>query len=118
MEIKYFKTGLWGDCYVKDDDYFNIISISEDYLLIMADDEGIFEGVYTLMDFPENKWESLLELAKNGERRELTNVLKKIHLDNQKKMEKPQPKFFGLDDRVLNHEILIGSYLSKNPILN
>jgi len=46
LELNYFKTSIWGDCYVGDEYLMKIITISKDNVFLMADDENMFEGAY------------------------------------------------------------------------
>jgi hypothetical protein len=82
MELNYFKTNIWGDCYVGDGNIMRIITISKENVSLMADDENIFGGAYKTLEISKKDYNQLKEFAENKDRKGLVNLLKKVHEDN------------------------------------
>ena len=83
MELNYFKTTYWGDCYVLGEDYSGIIKISEDdFCLMGGDDDSVFEGFYKPLKVSKEDCNKLREFAEKGDRKQGTTLLRKIHEEN------------------------------------
>ena len=104
MIIKYFKTKMWGDCYVVEDNYMNILSISKKDAYIMADDENIFEGPYKEINIKENSFKKMKLLAIQNKRKDLTELLKKAHKNNENLLDISKNPFIKI--KTINSEIL------------
>ena len=104
MIIKYFKTKMWGDCYVAEDNYINILSISKKDAYIMADDENIFEGAYKEINIKENSFKKMKLLAIQNKRKDLTELLKKAHKNNENLLDISKNPFIKI--KIINSEIL------------
>ncbi len=97
MKIKYFKNySHLGDCYVgpgrnRDFDFFNIVSVGNDYLFLLANDDssnyddGRFDGLYRFMEVSKKDFENLKEMASNKDRKKGLTLLRKIHEENPDK---------------------------------
>ena len=64
----------------------NIVSISKDYLYLMAEDEGIVEGAYKLIQINKRTFEKMKNFTIDNKRKELTDILKKVHQKNKEKL--------------------------------
>lgn len=116
MKVKYFKTPMWGDCYVADDNYMKIISISNKNLFVMADDERIFGGAYKEINVSKKNFEKMKDLAVNNKRKELTDILKKIHEKNRDILnisKDPFVKIKGDDFLTRNEKLEKSSYFTN-----
>lgn len=119
MELHYFKTGPWGDCYAPNGKTTGVISIQEKDITLMAFDETRLEGLYDVLKVSQKEYNTLHEFAANKERKKGMNLLRKIH-ENNPHIKDPimlsikeitLPNFNG--DYQKLHEI----YVAKKPIL-
>ena len=93
-----------GDCYVAEDNYMNILSISKKDAYIMADDENIFEGAYKEINIKENSFKKMKLLAIQNKRKDLTELLKKAHKNNENLLDISKNPFIKI--KTINSEIL------------
>lgn len=93
MKIKYFKTSMWGDCYVVGDSYMRIITLTKDSTFCMADDEGVFEGVYKTLNINEEDYELMLDSSRSKDRTKVLGIVRKIHEQEDNKTILNEPLF-------------------------
>jgi len=83
-DIIYVKSPSKTDYYIANKNFMRIISISKDYLYVMAEDEGMAaEGAYKIIKINKKTFEKMKELARDNKRKELTNILKKAYHKNK-----------------------------------
>ena len=95
---------MWGDCYVAEDNYINILSISKKDACIRADDENVFEGPYKEINIKENSFKKMKLLAIQNKRKDLTELLKKAHKNNENLLDISKNPFIKI--KIINSEIL------------
>ncbi|MCK5624243.1 hypothetical protein KAI04_00185 [Candidatus Pacearchaeota archaeon] len=77
------------DYYIVNKNFMEIISISKDYLFVMAEDEAITEGAYKTININKKIFEKMKNLAIDNKRKELTDILKEVHNKNKEILENP-----------------------------
>ena len=83
-DIMYIKSPSKTDYYIANKNFMEIISISKDYLYVVAEDEGMAaEGAYKIIKINKKIFEKMKNLAMDNKRKELTNILKKAHHKNK-----------------------------------
>jgi hypothetical protein len=121
MKLNYFKTKVWGDCYVGDENLMRVITISKDSVFLMADDEGMFEGFYKPLEVSRYDYNQLKKFAEFKDRKNLVNLLKKVHEENSEAL-----KSHLIMRRITNIEDIdnpdlkekqISDFFNKEPIL-
>ena len=118
MKIKYFKTKLWGDCYVAENNYMDIISISKKYVCLMADDERIFEGAYQEINLSKKNFQKMKEFAIKNKRRNLVGLLNKVYQKNETSLNISKTPFIKIKINNLERYSYLRNYFFKTkPIL-
>lgn len=88
VDVMYIKSPHKTDYYIANKNFMKIISISKDYLYVMAEDEGMAaEGAYKIIKINKKIFEKIKDLAIDNKRKELTNILKKVHHKNKEILE-------------------------------
>lgn len=120
MKIKYFKNNLNNqDIYMKSDNEMKIISMSKEYFLCFANDEGgpIF-GFYQNINMTPKEYNELLEIAYDQNRDKGITLLKKIH---EKNLNLNKTKIFFQEKIPTYSKIegydLLKNFENSNPIL-
>ncbi|MBI2057135.1 hypothetical protein HYT91_02670 [Candidatus Pacearchaeota archaeon] len=119
MIINYFKTKLWGDCYVANENYMNIVSISKNDVCVFADDERIFSGPYKEIIISKNNFKKIEDFAEKNKRRKLTDILKIIHQDNKNILNPIKDPFVKIKGQFYFNEVskLRDYFFHEKPIL-
>ena len=83
MKLAYFKSKILGDCYAPDNDFCNILHITEKEVTILADDENIVNGPYKILEIPKQDYAKLKSSVQDGDREKAITLLKKLHKENK-----------------------------------
>lgn len=127
MDVKYLRSPEYGDNYIANNDFMNIVSISKEDVCVMAEDDSITEGAYKIMNINKGTFENMKELAKDGKRKELTSILKNVHEKNKEKLKKQEILQLRINsfrrDLESNEKLdklekdLVDNYNNSEPIL-
>jgi len=83
-DIMYIKSPNKTDYYIASKNFMEIISISQNDLYIMAEDEGMgAEGAYKIIKIDKRIFEKMKSLSIDNKRKELTDILKDVHNKNK-----------------------------------
>ena len=92
VKIAYMKSLNGMEHYIPEKDIntnsMNIISISQNYLYVMAEDEGIVEGAYKIINMNKEVFNNLKEATYDKNKSKITGLLKKIHEQNKETLKK------------------------------
>jgi len=89
MKLDYFKTGLWGDCYVPEKNFCKIIGITKEHIEFWADDENMLEGAYKTLNISKKNYDELKNAAKNKDREKGLTLIRKLHEENESTLKNP-----------------------------
>ena len=111
------------DCYVGNEDYMNIVTLTDKFAFCMADDENSFEGIYKNLNISEDNYERMVEISKSKNRNKLLKIINEIH-DNIKNKNILNDVFFGekisesrKQDKSYISLRLIEFFMNREPIL-
>lgn len=110
---------MWGDCYIANDNYMNIVSISKEDIYIFADDERIFNGAYKEINIKKRDFTKMKSFTIKGKRKKLTGLLRKIHQHNKTLLDNfknPSVKIKG-EDNLEKTTYLRNYFFNAEPIL-
>lgn len=83
MKVKYFKTGIYGDCYISGN---NVASISDSHTCSMGASDADIRGLYKPLEVSKKEYNSLIEGVNGTNRKKVTGLLKKIHEENKQEL--------------------------------
>ena len=125
VDIMYLKSPNKIDYYIVKNNFMELIAISKNLIYIMAEDEGIVEGAYKIIKINKEVFEKMKEVVIDKKRKELTDILKKVHLKNKKILENSSLQVRVNESMEHNSKFLekrkqnYKDYFNKNqPILN
>jgi len=122
MELDYFKTGLWGDCYVPEKNFCKIIGISKEHIEFWADDENMLEGAYKTLNISEQNYTELRKAAINQDRKKGLELIQDLHKANEKILSNPLVQVKVDPSRELNSPYIkqkfAKTFFEQKPILN
>ena len=103
VNVMYIKSSSETDYYIENKNFMEIISISQEDLYVMAEDEGMgTEGAYKIINIDKRTFEKMKELSKENKRKELTDILKDVHNKNKEVLEK-SPLQFRIEESRYHH---------------
>jgi len=118
--IMYIKSPDKTDYYIANKNFMNIVSISQDHLYVMAEDEGMgAEGAYKIIKIDKRTFEKMKNFAIDKKRKELTDILKKVHNKNKDILENSplQLRMERLSNLIIERSF-IDHYNKSEPILD
>ena len=126
-DIMYIKSPNKTDYYIADENFMEIISISQNHLYVMAEDEGMgAEGAYKIIKIHKRTFEKMKDLSIDNKRKELTDILKDVHNKNKEILEN-SPLQLRIEESRYDHSLewleqtkqsFINHYNKSKPILD
>ena len=119
MELKYFKTKFWGDCYVPNDDFMNVVSIDKHDICVMAFDDSNLSGLYKPLNVSKKDYQELKGGAFDKDREKVIGLLKKIHDENELVLNSGMLSIKKDDDPLFDgyYNKMHEAYEKRKPIL-
>lgn len=124
IDVMYIKSPNRTNYYLANENFMEIISISKDYLFVMAEDEGMVEGAYKIIKVDERVFEEMKNLATNRKRKKLTEILQQVHDKNKEVLEdsllqiRIEESRYDYDPRLIKQrEKDLINYFNKTPAI-
>ena len=125
--VMYIKSLSKTNHYIANKDFMNIISISQNSLYVMAEDEGMgAEGAYKIIKINKRTFEKMRGLVINNKRKELTSILKDIHNKNKEVLKNSSLQLRMVESRYNTNskwleqtkQVFINYFNNNKPILD